>query len=69
MKQPKKPKKGKAPKKPKQSASASAWVRYDERVKAFEKKEREKLSDYNKKVQAIKSAKAKKAALIKKYSH
>lgn len=69
MKMPKKPKKGKAPKKPKATASASAWLKFDERYKSFEKKEREKLATYNKKVAAIKSAKSRKEQLIKKYAH
>ena len=68
MSLPKKPKKGRAPKKPKASAPASAWLKFDERYKAFEKKEREKLADYTRKVAAIKSAKSKKEQLIKKYS-
>lgn len=68
MKKPKKPRKGKAPKKPKLSAPASAWIKFDERMKAFEKKEREKLAEYNRKVAAIKNAASRKTSLIKKYS-
>jgi len=65
---PKKPKKGRAPKKPKASAPASAWIKFDERMKAFEKKEREKLAEYTRKCAAIKSAKSRKESLIKKYA-
>ena len=68
MKLPKKPAACKLPKKPKASAPASSWIRYDERVKAAQKKHAAKVSEYNKKVQVIKSAAAKKQQLIKKYS-
>lgn len=47
----------KKPKKPRASASFTTWQRFDERMKLWQKK----CSD-------IKSAKTKKAALIKKYS-
>lgn len=68
MKLPKKPKAAKMPKKPKRSASVTTWENYDKRCKEVEKRNREKLTDWHKKVAHIKSAKSRKEALIKKHS-
>lgn len=68
MKSPKKPKRGKAPKKPKRSASISAWEAYDRRFKEWQKREKEKISTYLRKVAEIKNLKKKKEQLINKYA-
>lgn len=69
MKKPKKPKRGKAPKRPKQSASITAWENFDRRYKEWEKRERQKVADYNKKLSQLANGKKKKESLVAKYSH
>jgi hypothetical protein len=64
----KKKKHVKYPKKPKASAPLSSWEKYDEKVKAVDKKNAENLAEYNKKKNSHISGLKKKEKLIKKHS-
>lgn len=66
MKKPRKPKMSKYPKRPKQSASLQTWKNYERRCNEVDKRNREKVSAYNKKLGEIKQAKALRERLSKK---
>ena len=64
----KRPKLSRYPKRPKASASLDAWKKFDARCKDTERKNSDKMSTYNKKVNGLSSDKKAKEAIIKKTS-
>lgn len=67
-KKPKAPKLLKYPKKPKISASASVWIKYDERCKAIDKKNSDRQKKHKSAINGIGNDQKKKLSIIKKYS-
>lgn len=64
MATPRKPKALKKPKSPKASASTEVWERYVERCKDIDKKNRERMAGYEKKLADLKRQIARKKKLI-----
>jgi hypothetical protein len=66
MPQVKRPSLRRYPKRPKASASVDSWRNYDQRCRDAEKANGQKMSDYNKKVSSINSAKKQREGIIKR---
>lgn len=63
---PKKPKEPKMPKTPKQSAGETTWLNFEERCKKLKRDYAGKLSDWQKKVNAIKKGETTKTRIAQK---
>ena len=68
MRKPKKPKLAKYPKLPKSGASLQTLKRYEQRCKEVDARNRQKISDYNKKVADIAQAKTLREKLVRQKS-
>lgn len=66
MKKPRKPKLAKYPKLPKAGASLATLKNYQQRCKLVDERNRQKVSEYNRKISEIKQAKALRQSLVSK---